>query len=145
MADDRIAKLRELRTLLEAGGGAEAIDKQHESKKRTARERLDTLFDPGSFAEKGLFARQRCVDFGMDGRELPGDGVVTGSGRVDGRTVFAASQDFTVVAGTAAEVHCRKICSVMDDALRYGSPLVPVQGSGGRRTQARRGRVHRSR
>jgi methylmalonyl-CoA carboxyltransferase large subunit len=135
MADDRTTRLRELRARLEDGGGPEAIARQHESKKLTARERLDRLFDPGSFAEKGLFAQQRCVDFGMAGRELPGDGVVTGSGRVQGRTVFAASQDFTVVAGTAAEVHCRKFCSILDDALRYGAPVVLIEDSGGARIQ----------
>jgi acetyl-CoA carboxylase carboxyltransferase component len=135
MAEDKIGKLKGLRTRLEAGGGAAAIAKQHESKKLTARERLDALFDAGTFAEKGLFAEHRCVDFGLAGRELPGDGVVTGSGKVDGRTVFAASQDFTVVAGTAAEVHCRKYCSIMDDALRYGAPVVLIEDSGGARIQ----------
>lgn len=135
MAEDRIGKLKTLRRRLEAGGGAEAVAKQHESKKLTARERLDKLFDPGSFAEKGLFAEHRCQDFGLAGRELPADGVVTGSGKVDGRTVFAASQDFTVIAGTAAEVHCRKYCSVMDDALRYGCPVVLIEDSGGARIQ----------
>ena len=135
MAEDRIGKLKDLRKRLEAGGGAEAVAKQHESKKLTARERLDKLFDAGTFAEKGLFAEHRCGDFGLAGRELPADGVVTGSGKVEGRTVFAASQDFTVIAGTAAEVHCRKYCSIMDDALRYGAPVVLIEDSGGARIQ----------
>jgi len=135
MAEDRIGELRNLRRRLEAGGGAEAVAKQHEAKKLTARERLDRLFDPGTFVEKGLFAEHRCRDFGLEGRELPGDGVVTGSGKVEGRTVFAASQDFTVMAGTAAEVHCRKYCSIVDDAMRYGCPVVLIEDSGGARIQ----------
>jgi methylmalonyl-CoA carboxyltransferase large subunit len=135
MAENRIGKLKELRKRLEAGGGAEAAAKQHESGKLTARERLGKLFDAGSFQEKGLFAEHRCVDFGLAGRDLPADGVVTGAGQVDGRTVFAASQDFTVIAGTAAEVHCRKYCSIMDDALRYGAPVVLIEDSGGARIQ----------
>jgi methylmalonyl-CoA carboxyltransferase large subunit len=135
MSTGRIEKLKAERARLEAGGGAEAAKKQHESGKSTARERLDRLFDPGSFEEKGLFAQHRCVDFGMSGKDLPADGVVAGSGRVEGRTVFAASQDFTVVAGTAAETHCRKYASVMDDALRYGAPVVLIEDSGGARIQ----------
>ncbi len=135
MADDRMARLKAERARLEAGGGEEAARRQHEAGKLTARERLDLLFDGGTFAEKGLFAEHRCRDFGLDGRDLPADGVVTGSGKVDGRTAFAASQDFTVVAGTAAEVHCRKYCSIMDDALRYGCPVVLIEDSGGARIQ----------
>jgi methylmalonyl-CoA carboxyltransferase large subunit len=135
MAEDRIGKLKDLRQRLEAGGGDAAAAKQHESGKLTARERLGKLFDPGSFQEKGLFAEHRCVDFGLAGRDLPADGVVTGAGKVGGRTVFAASQDFTVIAGTAAEVHCRKYCSIMDDALRYGAPVVLIEDSGGARIQ----------
>lgn len=131
----KVKDLLDRKERLRAGGGADAVQKQHEAGKLTARERLDLLFDAGTFAEKGLYGEHRCRDFGLADREIPADGVVTGAGRVDGRTVFAASQDFTVIAGTAAEVHCRKYCSIMDDALRYGAPVVLIEDSGGARIQ----------
>jgi acetyl-CoA carboxylase carboxyltransferase component len=135
MGSQKVDKMLQEKQRLLEGGGEQAIEKQHESSKRTARERLDMLFDAGSFQEKGLWAKHRCTDFGMADRDLPGDGVVTGVGAVSGRPVFAASQDFTVMAGTAAEVHCRKICSVLDDALKYGAPVVMFKDSGGARIQ----------
>jgi len=135
MSGKRNEKMRKERERLLAGGGKDAVAAQHAAGKLTARERLDLLYDAGTFEEKGLWARHRCEDFGMSGRDLPGDGVVTGVGAVDGRPVFAASQDFTVLAGTAAEVHCRKICAVLDDALRYGGPVVMFKDSGGARIQ----------
>ena len=135
MADSKIEKMLREKERLRMGGGAEAIEAQHKAGKLTARERLDLLYDPGTFQEKLLWATHRCTDFGMEGRDLPGDGVVTGSGAVDGRLVFAISQDFTVLAGTAAEIHCKKICSTLDDALRYGAPVVMFKDSGGARIQ----------
>jgi len=123
------------RARLHGGGGEDAVKKQHASGKLSARERLDLLFDPGTFQEVGLFAQHRCVNFGLAGKDLPADGVVSGSGAVKGKLVFTASQDFTVVAGTAAEVHCRKFCQAIDDAMRYGAPVVLFEDSGGARIQ----------
>jgi acetyl-CoA carboxylase carboxyltransferase component len=135
MSNHKIETMMKERERLLKGGGDKAVQSQHESGKLTARERLDLLYDSGTFQEKGLWARHRCNDFGMAGRDLPGDGVVTGVGAVDGRPVFAVSQDFTVLAGTAAEVHCRKICSALDDAMKYGAPVIMFKDSGGARIQ----------
>jgi acetyl-CoA carboxylase carboxyltransferase component len=135
MANPRIETMLKEKRRLQQGGGEKQIAAQHASGKLTARERLDLLYDGGTFQEKGLWARHRCADFGMADRDLPGDGVVTGVGAVEGRPVFGISQDFTVLAGTAAEVHCRKICSALDDALRYGAPVVMFKDSGGARIQ----------
>ncbi len=132
---ERVEHLVEEIGRLQKGGGDKAIARQHEAGKKTARERLGMLFDNGTFQETGLFAQHRCVDFGMAGRDLPADGVVNGSGAVEGRLVFASSQDFTVVAGTAAEVHCKKFCQTIDDGMRYGAPVVLFQDSGGARIQ----------
>ena len=100
------------------------IAKQHESGKLTARERLELLFDSGTFQELDIFVRHRCTDFGMPEIEIPADGVITGFGKVNGRVVFAYSQDFTARAGTLGEMHAQKICKVMDLALKTGAPLV---------------------
>ncbi|MFH1434093.1 MAG: carboxyl transferase domain-containing protein [Pseudomonadota bacterium] len=135
MSKEKIDRMLKEKERLRMGGGEKAIENQHKAGKLTARERLDLLFDAGTFQEKGLWAKHRCTDFGMSERDLAGDGVVTGVGAVNGRPVFAASQDFTVLAGTAAEVHCRKICSILDDALKYGGPVVMYKDSGGARIQ----------
>lgn len=135
MSNPKIEKMLKEREKLLKGGGDKAIENQHKAGKLTARERLDMLYDSGTFQEKGLWARHRCTDFNMDDRDLPGDGVVTGVGAVEGRPVFAISQDFTVLAGTAAEVHCRKICSALDDALKFGAPVIMFKDSGGARIQ----------
>jgi acetyl-CoA carboxylase carboxyltransferase component len=118
-----------------AMGGEERVQKQHESGKLTARERLDLFFDPGTFRELGMFVRHRCTHFGMGETFAPGEGVVTGHGLVDGRAVFAFSQDFTVVGGTLGEMHSRKICKIMDLALKNGVPVVGFNDSGGARIQ----------
>jgi propionyl-CoA carboxylase beta chain len=108
---------------------------QHEAGKLTARERIDLLCDPGSFEEMGALVEHDCADFGMGDKRVPGDGVVTGSGRVDGRTVFLFSNDFTVFGGSMSESNARKICKVMDMALRVGAPFVGMNDSGGARIQ----------
>ncbi len=116
-------------------GGEERVQKQHESGKLTARERLDLFFDAGTFRELGMFVRHRCTHFGMADTFTPGEGVVTGHGLVNGRTVFAFAQDFTVVGGTLGEMHSRKICKIMDLALKNGAPVVGFNDSGGARIQ----------
>jgi methylmalonyl-CoA carboxyltransferase large subunit len=131
----RIAYLREQRRKVELGGGQARIDKQHEQGKLTARERIDALLDPGSFRERDPFAGHRCTLFGMADKELPADGVVTGSGMVGGRLIHLASQDFTVAGGAAGEVHCDKIVSMMQLSLKTGSPFVFINDSGGARIQ----------
>ncbi len=131
----RISELERKRQALEAGGGEARIAKQHEAGKLFTRERLDLLLDQGSFQEVGLFAEHRATYFGMAGKELPGDGVVTGAGRVDGRPVHVASQDFTVAGGSAGEVHCDKIVEMMRASLRTGTPFVMINDSGGARVQ----------
>ncbi len=117
------------------GGGAERIGKQHESGKLTARERIDTLLDKGSFVEIDRFKAHRCVDFGMADQKTLGDGVVTGYGMVNGRQVFVFAQDFTVLGGSLSLAHAEKICKVMDMAMKNGSPVIGMCDSGGARIQ----------
>ena len=117
------------------GGGQTRIDRQHSAGKLTARERLDILFDPGTFVEVGGAIETRIHDFGMDQKKNPGDGVVTGYGRIDGRLVFAASQDFTVIGGTLGEVHGQKICAIQDMALEMMAPIIMLNDSGGARIE----------
>jgi len=117
------------------GGGQERIDKQHDSGKLTARERLDQLFDPGTFREIDRFVTHRCTDFDMDKIKFLGDAVVTGYGTIDGRTVFAFAQDFTVFGGSLSKVVAEKVCKIMDLALKNGAPLVGLNDSGGARVQ----------
>ena len=132
---EKIKELQEKEALVKGMGGAKAVEKQHASGKLTARERLDLFFDPGTFRETDLFVTHRCVNFGMEKVEIPADGVVTGFGKVNGRTVFAFSQDFTSRAGSLGEMHAKKICKVMDLALKAGAPLVGFNDSGGARIQ----------
>ena len=132
---ERVRELRRRREALRAGGGKERIARQHAAGKLSARERLALLFEPDTFLESNLFAGHRCTDFGMAGKEMPGEGVVTGCGVVDGRPVYAASQDFTVAGGSVGEVHARKIHEVMDAALKTGDPFVFINDSGGARIQ----------
>ncbi len=130
--------LRELdakRAAARAGGGAERIAAQHAHGKLTARERLEVLLDPNSFEEWDMFVEHRCGDFGMDQRKIPGDGVVTGYGTVNGRLVFVFSQDFTVFGGSLSEAHAEKICKIMDHAMRVGAPVIGLNDSGGARIQ----------
>ena len=133
--NDGIEQLRQLRARLTAGGGPQRIEKQHAAGKLTARERLDLLFDDESFQEAGLFVRHRCSDFGMADKELPADGVVTGFGGVDGRPVYAVSQDFTVGGGAVGLAGARKVWRTMDAALETGDPFVFVNDGGGARIQ----------
>ncbi len=132
---EKIAELNQKREQIKAGGGQERIDKQHAAGKLTARERVDRLVDAGSFQEIGMFARHRSVLFGMDKKDLPADGVVTGAATMDGRLIHLASQDFTVAGGAAGEVHSDKIATMMDYSLKTGSPFVFINDSGGARVQ----------
>src|SRR5690242_11439988 len=117
------------------GGGEARIQKQHETGKLTARERIDLLVDPGSFVELDRFVTHRCTDFGMTEQKVLGDGVVTGWGLVDGRKVFVFAQDFTVFGGSLSGAYAQKICKVMDLATRVGAPVIGLNDSGGARIQ----------
>lgn len=128
---DKLEQLRQLREQIQAGGGPKKIDKQHEAGKKTARERIDMLFDPGSFNEIDVFAG----DTDFKSLKNPGEGVVTGYGTVDGRKVYIYSQDFTVAGGSLGAVHAAKICKVMDLAMRVGAPVIGLNDSGGARIQ----------
>ena len=132
---ERLKELKDKERKEKALGGPEGVEKQHKSGKLTARERLDLLFDPGSFHEIDLFVRHRATLFGMDKTVVPADGVVTGYGMVNGRSVCAFSQDFTSMGGTLGEMHAKKICKVMDLAMRCGVPIVGFNDSGGARIQ----------
>ncbi len=135
MSESKIEELRRKKAKLYLGGGQKRIDKQHAAGKRTARERLAQLFDADTYQETHSFMKHRCTDFNMEGKELPGEGVVTGYGLVDGRPVFVASQDFTVAGGTVGEATARKISDLQDDALKTGDPIVFINDSGGARIQ----------
>lgn len=135
IAKERIRELDHAKERLRLGGGVERIEKQHTAGKLTARERLDLLLDRKSFHESGLFARHNCRFFGMDGKDLAADGVVTGRGLVDRRLVHVASQDFTVAGGSAGEVHADKIAETMKASLKTGSPFIFINDSGGARVQ----------
>ncbi len=130
-----VAELLRKEAVLFEGGGKKAIEKQHLGGKLFARERLELLLDPGSFEEIDLFVSHRSTYFGMDKRELPADGVVTGLGTVEGRLVCVYSQDFTVMGGSLGEMHARKICKLMDIAQKVGAPLIGINDSGGARIQ----------
>ncbi|MEW6259758.1 MAG: carboxyl transferase domain-containing protein [Thermodesulfobacteriota bacterium] len=135
IVEDKIKELKERERIVLQMGGEKAIAKEKEKGKLTARERLDLLFDPGSFREIDMFVTHRCTNFGMDKVEIPSDGVVTGHGLVQGRPVFAFSQDFTSRGGSLGEMHAKKICKVMDLALKAGVPFVGINDSGGARIQ----------
>ncbi|MFO1284099.1 MAG: acyl-CoA carboxylase subunit beta [Burkholderiales bacterium] len=132
---DIIKALDEKREAARMGGGAKRIEAQHAKGKLTARERIELLLDPGSFEEWDMFVEHRCTDFGMAEQTIPGDGVVTGHGTVNGRLVFVFSQDFTVFGGALSEAHAEKICKVMDHAIKVGAPIVGLNDSGGARIQ----------
>jgi propionyl-CoA carboxylase beta chain len=132
---DHSKDLTELERLAELGGGAERLHRQHEAGKLTARERIDLLFDPGTFEEVDRLVTHRCRDFGMADQVIPGDGVVAGHGRVAGRPVYAFAQDFTVFGGSLSETNAAKIAKVMDLALSTGAPIVGLNDSGGARIQ----------
>ncbi|MEQ8664600.1 MAG: acyl-CoA carboxylase subunit beta [Rhodospirillales bacterium] len=132
---DIIRQLEEQREKARMGGGQRRIDTQHGKGKLTARERIEMLLDPGSFEEWDMFVEHRCTDFGMAEQTIPGDGVVTGFGTINGRIVFVFSQDFTVLGGSLSEAHAEKICKVMDQAVKVGAPVIGLNDSGGARIQ----------
>jgi propionyl-CoA carboxylase beta chain len=132
---DKIEKLKELKHKILEAGGKEAIEKQHKKGKLTARERLTLLFDEGKFEELDPFALHRCSDFGMESKKILTDGVITGYGNVDGRLVFAFAHDFTIFGGSLGEMFAKKICKVMDMAMKVGAPIVGLNDSGGARIQ----------
>jgi propionyl-CoA carboxylase beta chain len=132
---EKLELLQQQRAESEQGGGAERIKTQHDKGKMTARERLDVLLDPGSFVELDRFVTHRATDFGLAEQKVLGDGVVTGWGRIEGRLVYAFSQDFTVFGGSLSEAHAEKICKVMDLAVRNGAPVIGLNDSGGARIQ----------
>lgn len=130
-----IAALDQRRNDARLGGGQKRIDAQHGKGKLTARERLDVLLDPGSFEEYDMFVTHRAVDFGMEKTIIPGDGVVTGWGTINGRLTYVFSQDFTVFGGSLSETHAQKICKIMDLAVQNGAPVIGLNDSGGARIQ----------
>ncbi len=131
----KLEELERRRHQAQAGGGLKRIEAQHKKAKLTARERIDALLDPGSFQELGMLVEHRCRDFGLDKQIVPGDGVVTGYGTIDGRTIFVFSQDFTVLGGSLGEANAAKICRLMDQALKVGAPVIGLNDSGGARIQ----------
>jgi len=133
--EDKIKELERRNREAELGGGRERIDKQHEKGKMTARERIEYLFDKDSFEEIDKFVVHRCHDFGMEKKKIPGDGVVTGYGTVNGRKAFVFSQDFTVFGGSLSGAFGEKVCKVMDLALKNGAPMIGLNDSGGARIQ----------
>ncbi len=130
-----IAEMERRRDAAKLGGGQLRIDTQHAKGKLTARERLDILLDEGSFEETDMYVEHNCVEFGMQDQKIPGDGVVTGSGTINGRLVFVYSQDFTVFGGSLSERHAQKICKVLDAAMKVGAPVIGMNDSGGARIQ----------
>lgn len=133
--DPKLEKLKERVALAHLGGGQKRIDKQHQKKKLTARERINYLLDEGSFEETGVLVTHRTTDFGMDKEIYFGDGVVTGYGTINGRLVYVYAQDFTVFGGALSETHAEKICKVMDLAMKVGAPVIGLNDSGGARIQ----------
>ena len=130
-----IQQLEAKRELARLGGGQKRIQSQHAKGKLTARERIELLLDAGTFEEWDMFVEHRCHDFGMGEQTVPGDGVVTGYGMINGRLVFVFSQDFTVLGGSLSEAHAEKICKIMDQALKVGAPVIGLNDSGGARIQ----------
>jgi acetyl-CoA carboxylase carboxyltransferase component len=135
VGDERLDDLHRRKALAKEGGGKDRIQAQHAKGKLTARERVDLLLDPGSFVETDAFVEHRTTEFGMDAKRFLGDGVVTGHGTIDGRTVFVFSQDFTVFGGSLGEMHANKIVKIMDTAMKVGAPVIGLNDSGGARIQ----------
>lgn len=132
---DKINLLQSKKEMLEQGGGADKVAKQHEAGKMTARERISKLFDSNTFVEIDAFVETRAIDFDMQKKKVPGDGVVTGYGNINGRLVFVSSQDFTIIGGSLGEAHARKITKVMDMAVKMGAPFISINDSGGARIE----------
>jgi len=135
MDHEKLKELEALNRLAEEAGGRERLERQHAAGKMTARERIHFLLDEGTFEELDRFVEHRCIDFGMAGQKIPGDGVVTGFGRIDGRIVYVFAQDFTIFGGSLSEAYAEKICKVMDLAMKIGAPVVGLNDSGGARIQ----------
>ncbi len=133
--EERLGDLRRRKAVAAAGGGTQRVDAQHNKGKMTARERLELLLDEGSFQEYDSLVEHRCRDFGMDQNVIPGDGVVTGHGTIDGRPIYCFAQDFTVYGGSLGEMHGLKICKVLDMAMKTGAPVIGLNDSGGARIQ----------
>ena len=133
--DEKIAELQRRHAEAELGGGQERIDRHHKAGKLTARERVGFLFDEGSFVEFDKFAVHRCTHFGMEKNKIPGDGVVTGYGKIDGRIVYVFAQDFTSFGGSLSEIFSMKVCKIMDLAMQNGAPVIGLNDSGGARIQ----------
>ncbi|MBP7152030.1 MAG: acyl-CoA carboxylase subunit beta [Paludibacteraceae bacterium] len=132
---ERLEQLVNLRSQAKLGGGEKRIASQHKKGKYTARERIEMLLDDGSFEELDMFVTHRCTNFGMENEKYLGDGVVTGHGTIDGRTVYVFAQDFTVFGGSLSETMAQKICKVMDMAMKMGAPIIGINDSGGARIQ----------
>ncbi len=135
MSKSKIQQLKELKEKAKLGGGANRIEEQHKKGKLTARERIELLLDKNSFIETDMLVEHRSHDFGLEKQKYLGDGVVTGSGTIDGRLVFIFSQDFTVFGGSLSEAHAEKICKIMDTAMKVGAPVIGLNDSGGARIQ----------
>ncbi|OQY05372.1 MAG: methylmalonyl-CoA carboxyltransferase [Bacteroidetes bacterium 4572_117] len=134
-SQQKIKQLIDFRQEARIGGGEKRIDKQHEQGKYTARERIEMLLDEGSFEETDMFVTHRCTEFGMEKTKFLGDGVVTGHGTIDGRIVYVYAQDFTVFGGSLSETYAKKICKIMDQAMKVGAPIIGINDSGGARIQ----------
>jgi propionyl-CoA carboxylase beta chain len=132
---DRVAVLRDKVRRAEEGGGADRRERQHREGRLTARERVEILLDESSLEELDKLVEHRCTDFGMGDQKIPGDGVISGFGRIDGRLVFVFAQDFTVFGGSLSETNALKICKVMDLAMKMGAPVIGLNDSGGARIQ----------
>ena len=130
-----LQQLEHKRAAARLGGGARRVEAQHAKGKLSARERIEVLLDEGTFEEWDMFVEHRCTDFGMQDNKIPGDGVVTGYGMINGRLVFVFSQDFTVFGGALSEAHAEKICKIMDQAMKAGAPVIGLNDSGGARIQ----------
>ena len=133
--EEKIKRLEELDAQALAGGGEARIERQHQAGKLTARERIELLLDPGTFVELDRFVVHRCTDFGMSESKIPGDGVVTGYGKIDGRQIFLFAQDFTVFGGSLSGAFAEKICKVMDLAMKNGAPFIGLNDGAGARIQ----------
>ena len=133
--EKKVAELNRRNQLAEDGGGAKRRERQHKEGKMSARERVEFLLDEGTFEEWDMFVEHRCADFGMADQKIPGDGVVTGYGTINGRLMFVFSQDFTVFGGALSEAHAEKICKIMDQAMKVGAPVIGLNDSGGARIQ----------
>ena len=135
MREERLREFRRRDVEAEKGGGQKRIQRQHAAGKLTARERIAFLFDEGTFQELDKFVVHRCADFGMEQEKIPGDGVITGYGRIDGRLVYLFAQDFTVFGGSLSESYAAKVCKIMDLAMKMGAPIIGLNDSGGARIQ----------